>query len=65
LCFIHYCWQEVDEAVFMSTYIPRTLHELPNTFEEARRIAAGEREKVRGKGKGDGAVILVVGLLLL
>lgn len=38
---------DVDDAVFMSAYIPRSLHELPNSFEEARRLAAGEREQVR------------------
>lgn len=37
---------DVDDAVFMNAYIPRSLHELPNSFEEARRIAAGEREQV-------------------
>lgn len=37
---------DVEEAVFMSAYIPRSLHELPNSFEEARRIAAGETEQV-------------------
>jgi RIO kinase 1 len=35
-----------EEAVFMKSYIPRSLHELPNSFEEARRIEAGEREQV-------------------
>lgn len=36
----------VEEAVWMSSYIPRSLHELSsNSFEEARRIAAGEREQ--------------------
>ena len=34
-----------EEAIFMQSYIPRSLHELPNSFEEARRIAAGEREQ--------------------
>lgn len=39
--------EAVEEAVFMSSYIPRSLHELPvNSFDEARRIAAGEREQV-------------------
>lgn len=35
-----------EEAVFMGSYIPRSLHELPNSFEEARRLEAGEREGV-------------------
>lgn len=36
----------LEEAVFMGSYIPRSLHELPNSFEEARRLEAGEREGV-------------------
>jgi hypothetical protein len=35
----------------MNAYIPRSLHELPNSFEDARRIAAGETEKVTGGGR--------------
>lgn len=37
--------QQVEEAVFMQTYIPTSLNEISNPYAEAERIAKGKREK--------------------
>lgn len=37
--------QQVEEAVFMQTYIPTSLQEISNPYAEADRIAKGKREK--------------------
>lgn len=36
----------IDEAVFLQSYIPRSLHEFSNPVAEMNRIAAGGREQV-------------------
>jgi RIO kinase 1 len=36
--------QAVDEAVFMSTFLPRSLSEIPNVESDAKKLGAGERE---------------------
>ena len=52
--------EAVDEAVFMQSYIPTTLHDINNPYAEMDRIQSGQREPVfeaaiRGMlGTGDG-----------